>query len=93
MVHKYDLEGLSNKLGKSWKDLALILDFDEDDIDIFDHDKEGLKNKSYHMLCTWKRSKGSSATYKVLYKALCHKLVRRNDLAEKYCIQREATEK
>lgn len=58
MVHKYDLEGLSNKLGKSWKDLALILDFDEDDIDIFDHDKEGLKSKSYHIVVYMEKKQG-----------------------------------
>ena len=87
-----DLQWLSKKLGKKWKALAKRLRFDQDDVEVFDIDGNEVENKSYSMLCSWKRSKGSSATYKVLYKALCHKLVGRNDLAEKYCI-RKSTEK
>lgn len=37
------------------------------------------------MLMEWKESRGSDATYQVLYQALCHERVNRRDLAEKIC--------
>ena len=91
-VDKNHLEELSAELGKSWDDLARGLKIDQADIEDFDHMNEELRKKSYHMLCAWKRREASSATYTVLYKALCHKHVKRKDLAEKYCI-RESTDK
>ena len=87
-----DLQWLSKKLGKKWKALAKQLGFDQDDVDVFDINGNEVEDKSCSMLCWWKRREASSATYKVLYKALCDKLVGRNDLAEKYCI-RKSTEK
>ena len=92
-VHEYHLEGLSTELGRSWEDLASGLNFGQAEIENFDHMNKELPKKSHRMLCAWKRREASSATYKVLYKALCHKYVGRKDLAEKYCIQRESTDK
>ena len=86
MVVDYDLKGLSTELGKSWKALARRLEFGEAEIKGFDHDNKELRDKCYRMLYTWKRIEGSSATYLVLYKALCHEYVRCKDLAVKYCI-------
>jgi len=37
------------------------------------------------MLKYWKQGKGCSATYKTLCNALKHKLVQRQDLAERFC--------
>lgn len=91
-VDKNHLEELSKELGKSWEDLASVLKFDQAEIENFDHMNKELPKKSHRMLCAWKRREASSATYTVLYKALCHKYVGRKDLAEKYCI-RESTDK
>ena len=85
-----DLERLSKKLGGKWKALTKRLGFDQDDVEAFDINENKVEDKSYGMLCEWKRRKAPSATFKVLYEALCH--VGRNDLAEKYCI-RNPTEK
>ena len=85
-----DLQWLSKKLGEKWKALTKCLGFDQDDVDVFDINGNEVEEKSYRMLCSWKRSKASSATYKVLYEALCDKLVGRNDLAETYCIRKPA---
>ena len=85
-----DLERLSKKLGGKWKALTKYLGFDQDDVDVFDINENKVEDKSYRMLLTWKRRKASSATFKVLYKALCH--IGRSDLAEMYCI-RKPTEK
>lgn len=87
-VDKNDLEELSTELGKSWEDLASGLKFDQAEIENFDLMNKELRKKSYRMLCAWKRKKASSATYTVLYKALCHKYVGRKDLAEKYCFRK-----
>ena len=85
-----DLERLSKKLAGNWKALTKRLGFDQDDVERFDRNENKVEDKSYGMLCAWKRREASSATFKVLYEALCH--VGRNDLAEKYCI-RKPTEK
>ena len=37
------------------------------------------------MLKRWKQNKGADATYQTLCDALQHKLVQRQDLAEKFC--------
>jgi len=44
-----------------------------------------LSEKGYHMLKHWREKKGSGATYQDLFEALKHKLVHRQDLAEKFC--------
>ena len=41
------------------------------------------------MLEKWKSKEGSGATYRVLYKALCHDFVGHRDLAEKICCNSE----
>ena len=38
------------------------------------------------MLLKYKAVKGSDATFRVLHDALCHDLVNRRDLAEKFCL-------
>lgn len=81
-----DLERLSKKLAGNWKALTKRLGFDQDDVERFDINENKVEDKSYRMLCTWKRRESSSATFKVLYEELCH--VGRNDLAEKYCIRK-----
>ena len=47
------------------------------------HDQ--LSEKGYHMLKNWGQKKGSAATYQALCEGLEHKLVQRQDLAEKFC--------
>ena len=44
-----------------------------------------LDEKGYHMLKHWRQKKGSAATYQALCDGLNHKLVQRQDLAEKFC--------
>ena len=85
MVTDDDLEGLSLQLGRSWDALAGRLEFSPAEIEGFDHAKEELKDKSLRMLFRWKEKSGRSATYKVLYEALCHTFVDRKDLAEHFC--------
>ena len=86
MVVDYDLVGLSTELGKSWKALARHLSFGEAEIEGFDDDNKEFRENCYRMLHTWKRIEASSASYLVLYEALCHEYVGRKDLAVKYCI-------
>ena len=87
-----DLDCLSTELGTSWRPLARVLKFHEEAIQDFDLYKN-LREKSYQMLLAWKRRGASDATYNVLYKALCDKLVERKDLAEKYCFVNKSTDK
>ena len=85
MVTDDDLEGLSLQLGRSWDALARRLEFSEAEREGFDDAYKDLADKSFRMLRRWKQKNGRSATYKVLYEALCHKNVDRKDLAEHFC--------
>jgi len=42
--------------------------------------------KAYKILLKWKAAEGSNATFQALHDALCHRLVNRPDLAQKYCL-------
>ena len=44
-----------------------------------------LLDKTSEMLKKWRNAEGDSATYQVLYEALCHEMVARKDLAQKIC--------
>ena len=80
-----DLETLSWNIVEIWKPLARRLGTSDADITIIDKDNEGCTEKSYQMLLAWKQREASSATYKVLFDALCHPLIGRRDLAENLC--------
>jgi len=74
---------LSQELGSHWKSLGRQLEIDEHLLTKFHTENEELEEKAYQMLLYWKRKHASTATYDVLFKALCE--VSRRDLAEKYC--------
>jgi len=50
-----------------------------------DQSHQQLSEKGYYMLKHWIQKKGSAATCQALCDALQHKLVARQDLAEKFC--------
>jgi len=74
---------LSQELGSDWKSLGRELEIDERLLTKFHRENEELEEKAYQMLLHWKQNLTSTATYAVLFKALCK--VSRRDLAEKYC--------
>ena len=78
-----DLERLSVKVEK-WKPLARRL-LESSELEALHKDNEEWSEKALAMLIKWKRKKGSKATYRCLYDALCHKLMNRTDLAEEFC--------
>ena len=80
-----ELKLLSFKI-EDWRALARRLNFKEAEIEAFDKEKENVNEKVYSMLMEWKDREGPGATYRVLYAALCHRLVNRRDLAYKFCI-------
>ena len=84
---KDDLEGLAKDIVAEWKELGRrLLDNNEAELYAIDEEIKRLPEKAYKMLLKWKESKGSGATFQVLHDALCHELVNRRDLAEKYCL-------
>ena len=86
VVEDEELEELSEMLGISWQPLARRLGFKRAQITGFHKDNEEYAKKALGMLEKWKETRGSTATYQILYNALCHHLVSRKDLAEKFCI-------
>ena len=86
MVEDNDLEGLSQLLGDAWKTPARRLGFNEAEIQGLKHNNRTYPEIQFRMLKKWKQRLGRDATYQALYDALCHVYVKREDLAEKFCI-------
>ena len=77
---------MAKKLPDHWKKLGRrLLENDEEALNDIHEENEEYCEKAYKMLLTWKRTKGSGATFLVLHDALCHDLVNRQDLAETFC--------
>lgn len=82
-----ELEELSTELGDKWENLGRRLGFKSAELTAFHKENEKLFDKAFRMLESWKQGEASSATYEVLYDALCHKFVKCKILAEKICLQ------
>ena len=80
-----ELEDLAGMIGSKWKALGRRLGFDESKLTGFHKNNEEYEEKAYAMLLEWKQREGGEATYQILKEALCHYLVGRTDLGEKFC--------
>ena len=76
---------MSAKLATKWKVLARVLGFDEDSIEVIEHDYKNVVERSYQSLLIWKRDQGVKANYELLETGLRDSLVGRRDLAEEFC--------
>ena len=80
------LEKLSSELLDEWLPLGRRLKVTNARLTAFDRGNDSYTEKRYKMLLHWKQQHGKKkATYRVLYKALCHKHVGRRDLAQDFC--------
>jgi len=80
-----ELEDLGAQIPNKWKPLGRRLDVCDEKLEEIAQSQEQLSEKGYHMLKHWQQMKGSAATYQALCDGLKHKLVQRQDLAEKFC--------
>ena len=80
-----ELLNLSSELGTKWKNLARALGIPEAHIEVVDEENRKVVEKCYNVLLLWKQGSGHQATYEALEAGLCHSVVLRRDLAEKYC--------
>ena len=80
-----ELLNLSSELGAKWKNLARALGIPEANIEVVDEENRRVVEKCYSALLLWKQGSGCRATYEALEAGLCHGIVLRKDLAEKYC--------
>lgn len=83
-----ELLNLASELGSKWKNLARALGVPEANIEVVEEESRRVVEKSYNLLLLWKQGRGSQATYQALEAGLCHGVVLRRDLAEKYCYER-----
>lgn len=81
-----ELEELSIMLSDNWGKFGRRLGFAQARITAFHKENEKLSDKAYAILMEWKERGGSDGTYKVLYDALFHKLVRCKLIAEKSAV-------
>ena len=79
-----ELEGLDRDIGDKWKILGRRLKVSEE-LEIIDARYNILSEKAFQMLKHWTQKRGSSATYRVLSRALKDEFLERKDLSEKYC--------
>lgn len=80
-----ELEFLAREIPDCWIVLGRRLEVEEAQLKAFRKQNDTVSEGAYEMLQHWKKRDASCATYQVLYNALCHELVNRRDLAEKYC--------
>ncbi len=81
-----ELEELSLQIGVSWRKLGRRLGIAEASLTALWREFDDFSEQAYNMLLHWKLRDGSAATYQVLYDSLCHALVGRYDLAERFCL-------
>ena len=79
-----ELEELGNDI-VHWEKLGRRLNVSEPRLVEISQAHAQLSEKAYYMLQHWKQENGSSATYETLCNALKHRLVQRQDLAERFC--------
>lgn len=84
-----ELEGLGMSIGDEWTQLGRRLKIEELIFQVLCRNFDSHHERVCRILIHWKRQQGSAATYKSLSHALKHKLVKRNDLAEKYCYKQQ----
>ncbi|XP_068718194.1 uncharacterized protein [Montipora capricornis] len=76
---------IANELGSSWKMVGRALNVPDGVLEQIEEDEPKLFEKCYSVLRTWKETFASDATYQCLARALQHPLVKRPNLAVKYC--------
>ena len=80
-----ELEELGAEIAEKWTTLGRRLGVSDAELQGINQGHDQLAEKGYHMLKHWRQKKGSAAMYQALFDALAHKLVQRQDLAEKFC--------
>ena len=80
-----ELEELGAEIGEKWIKLGRRLSLQDAELQEISRGHDQLSEKGYYMLKDWRQKKGSAATYQALCEGLEHKLVQRQDLAEKFC--------
>ena len=80
-----ELEELAAEIAEKWIKLGRRLGVSDAELQGINQGHYHLDEKGYHMLKHWRQKKGSAATYQALCDGLNHKLVQRQDLAEKFC--------
>ena len=79
-----ELHKLAFEITYKWKDLGRRLHgYHEPTLHAIDEENKECSEKAYRMLRKWKKDKGSDATFRVLYDALCDTGLRW--LAEMFC--------
>lgn len=80
-----ELEIIGFEIAEKWKPLGRRLKVREPELKGIDHVHVELSEKGYQLLLHWKQKEGCDATYQVLCEALSHELVKRQDLAQRFC--------
>ncbi|XP_020631559.1 uncharacterized protein LOC110068519 isoform X2 [Orbicella faveolata] len=87
-VSDEDMENLAEQLGDEWVKLGRRLKVSHVILRGLSRNTQlypDLSLKACEMLSKWRNREGDSATYQVLYEALCHEHVGRKDLAQTIC--------
>jgi len=80
-----ELEKLSMQLSDNWEKLGRRLGLDNAALSAIRKENDKVAERARCMLIKWTQTKGSEATYQVLYDALTHEFVACKGLAETFC--------
>lgn len=83
-----DLLCLAQDSVSIWMKLGLALGLSQSQLDEIDADQSKVIDKSYKMLRKWKESLGVTATFERLAEGLDHKVIKRHDLIDEYCLDK-----
>ena len=82
-----DIITLADKIPQKWKVIGRVLGLEDSRISQIEIDNAGnVYEQCYTMLKAWKENQpDSNATCDQLKTALCHKIVKKNDLVPEFC--------
>ena len=86
-VADIDILNLASEItSQKWKVIGRILGLTDPQLDQIEINKQNdVYEQCYEMLKTWRNNQSSAATCEQLKEALCHKIVMKNEVAERFC--------
>ena len=86
-----ELQYLAGEIHDFWQALGRLLMLADDQLFSIDNEEQKVYEKCYKMLQKWTQASGPAANYETLARALEDEVVKRGDLACKYCYAGEDT--
>lgn len=88
-VSNSDLTSIAKELGIKWVWVGRLLGLEDFLLDSIRMEQNRVSDCNYEMLQSWRKEKGTEATYECLARALSHRAVGMRNVAEKFCVENQ----